>query len=180
MLSSAPCDYPGALTQWVGTNGFRATLALRSSSSRELCIGWLQNATSHSGPESSTPPIGIGLVACSTAYALNFDESTGRLVAGANVLVGASTDIADIRTGPSSSPDAGNATLCLTAVQRQRFDPGLPPLSLAPCGSIPDIAQQFQWNPRTGALRQKGSHCVAAFPSGVAQYRDCCVALCNS
>ena len=97
----------------------------------------------------------ITLVPCGSSSALVFDEPTGRI-----------------------TPTSPTATACLTAVQRQHVDPAPPPLAFADCSELPNSAQQFQWNPSTGALRQKGAHCIAAFPSDVAQYRDCCIALC--
>jgi hypothetical protein len=47
----------------------------------------------------------------------------------------------------------------------------------AKCAAIPTY-QQFQFNPQTGALRPKGSKCVADFKSTVNQYRDCCLSVC--
>jgi hypothetical protein len=45
------------------------------------------------------------------------------------------------------------------------------------CAAIP-TNQQYQFNPQTGALRSKGSKCVAGFKSTVNQYRDCCLSVC--
>jgi hypothetical protein len=49
----------------------------------------------------------------------------------------------------------------------------------AKCAVIPSN-QQFQWNPQTGALRPKGSTCVAGFAGTVNEYRDCCLSVCGS
>ena len=47
----------------------------------------------------------------------------------------------------------------------------------AQCAAIP-TNQQYQFNPQTGALRPKGSSCVADFKGTVNQYRDCCLSVC--
>jgi hypothetical protein len=96
----------------------------------------------------------VTLVECGSAAALMYDVSTGRLT-------------------PRS-----NQQHCLTAIQRQQNDAALPKIAVAPCVAIPDESQQFQFNPTTGALRQKGSHCIAQVADTALAYRDCCIALC--
>ena len=153
-LVSTPCDYPGTRAAWrASLSSGDAVLQLASSPAvgkLELCIG--------AGADTGS----IVLVPCTAATALVFNAPTGRV------------------TPKGGGANATAVPQCLTAKQRERSDPTHPPLALAACGAIPNAAQQFQFNPATGALRQKGSQCIAAFPSGVASYRDCCVALCPS
>lgn len=80
----------------------------------------------------------------------------------------------DAATGRVVAPDGR----CLNAVQRAATDAAHTQFTLASCNALPDDAQQFQANPATGALRQKGSQCVHDFPGSVPGYRDCCAALC--
>lgn len=93
----------------------------------------------------------VTLVPCDSSSVLTFDVRTGRVLL---------------------------ATMCMTAMQRERHDMSLSLLELTPCAPLPSDSQQFQFQPQTGALRQKGSECIAEVPGTTLNYRDCCVALC--
>ena len=71
---------------------------------------------------------------------------------------------------------------CASAVQRTFEDAAPAAMVLRPCAPAPSEAQQFQYNPATGALRPKVSSCIATSQgeSAAVQYRDCCAALCPS
>ena len=150
-LSSAPCDYPGALAAWViqANDGRLRLLASADSSSGgssdDLCVG-----VSTAGLVNSN----VGLVGCGTASVLRFDESSGQI----------------------KTPDLAS---CLTAVQKMQHDTHHPALTMGTCVPIPSDSQQFQFNPSTGALRQKGRQCIAQWPQDLIGYRDCCIALCQ-
>jgi hypothetical protein len=62
----------------------------------------------------------------------------------------------------------------MIAVQKEATDEHAATVKVAPCNG----AQRFQLNPNTGALRSKGSECVASFTGAIVQYRDCCIAVC--
>lgn len=105
----------------------------------------------------------VSLVSCDSAAALVYSVATGQITrAGA---AGAGSNQQDLH--------------CLTAVQRQTLAPHAPGLTMSLCNGLPDAQQQFQYNPSTGALRQKGSECIADYP-GTLSYRDCCIALCTA
>ena len=93
------------------------------------------------------------LISCDAAAALRWDQSTGQI--------------------------RSRGGKCLTAVQRQRHDDRHAGMTVTTCAPAPSDAQQFQLSPTAGgALRPKGRQCIAAWPSDLLGYRDCCVALC--
>ena len=69
---------------------------------------------------------------------------------------------------------ASDSASCMIAVQKEATDEHAATVRVAPCTG----AQRFQLNPNTGALRSKGSECVASFTGAIVQYRDCCIAVC--
>jgi hypothetical protein len=95
------------------------------------------------------------LVPCDSNAAFAFDVPTGRITLRSN-----------------------GQDVCLTAVQRQQTDVVAPVLTVSACVDTPADSQQFQLNPATGALRQKGSHCIAQISGTTLNYRDCCIARC--
>eukprot|EP00051_Salpingoeca_urceolata_P008306 m.104938 g.104938 ORF g.104938 m.104938 type:complete len:1154 (+) comp15683_c0_seq1:127-3588(+) len=117
-----------------------------------LCIG--TSGQHGSGLDASAVASNVSLVSCTSLSAFSFDAQTGRIKASRGVVT------------------------CARAEQRQWHDPAPRPLTTGPCAALPSNAQQFQFNPTTGALRAKGSQCIAAVPGLDAQYRDCCVAVC--
>ena len=98
----------------------------------------------------------VSLVSCNSAAALLWSQATGQI----------------------KSHRAGR-TLCLSATQRTQHDPRHPTLTISACAPSPSDSQQFQFNPATGALRQKGRQCIAEWPSDLISYRDCCIAVCQ-
>lgn len=157
-VTSTPCDLPGTLVSWAlsKTNG---ALQLRNAGngqhshdggSGELCIGVKTEASGVGGGGN------VSVVACGSGQELAYKEATGQII----------------------TPGGGGQN-CLTAVQKsQAYGAGPPQIVVAACQAIPSESQQFQYNPDTGALRQKGSQCIATFDGGVLNYRDCCVAVC--
>ena len=190
---STPCDYPGTQAQWtvVASATGRQVVQLQEQSNANnanagvnatangtsLCIGTVANVDANAGGAKKTKQIselgmlglgnsnanGIGLVDCTSAQTLVFDATTGR--------------VTNTNTNTNTT---STSTLCLTAMQKQGGGKTPPEMALTACGAIPDESQQFQWNPSTGALRPKGSHCIATFPGAMTvNYRDCCVAVCD-
>jgi hypothetical protein len=129
-------------------------------------VGWTVSSTEPSGVlqlRSVADELCIGiansnvsLLPCSSQSALVYDVATGRITPA---------------TTESSTQQ------CLTALQRQQHDSGPTQLAMQRCAGAPDDSQQFQWDPSSGALRQKGSQCIAKYPDNTA-YRDCCIAVC--
>jgi hypothetical protein len=99
------------------------------------------------------------LLPCSSGAALVYDVSTGQIT-------------------PATT--AGPAQQCLTAIQRKQHDSGSAQLVMQNCADLPSDSQQFQWNPSSGALRQKGGQCIAKYDEDNADYRDCCIAVCSA
>ena len=166
-LVSTPCDYPGTVAGWtVAPAGGAITLGQRNSQARApsgappagLCIG--AGSAPQGGAAGSTnvaSPPAITLVACGSADALLYNATTGQI-----------------------SPQGRAGQQCLAAVQKQQTATAAPGLILTACGGLPNDSQQFQFNPSTGALRQKDSSCIAEDADNVLNYRDCCVAFCEA
>ena len=157
LLVSTPCDYPGTTAGWTVSAGSDGTVRMaHTDDSAPLCIG---TATVGGGADIPAGhfhagPTAIALVDCSAASALRYNITTGQL-----------------------SP-IGTTGQCLATVQRQQNDLGAPALILTGCGGVPNDSQQFQYNPGTGALRPKGSSCIAETSGTVLNYRDCCLSYC--
>lgn len=155
-LSSAPCDYPGAVTRWIlSTSGTMQLIRQPITDERAppLCLGLTHDAK-------------VNLVLCESASVAKFRDTTGQII---------------FPNARLPSELIGDGDLCVEAVQREETSSSLPMLAVKPCAkpeSLPNDAQQFQFNPLTGALRPKGSYCVSTFANSVLNYRDCCLALC--
>ena len=124
------------------------------------------------GSSSSSTAANISLVACNSTAVFLFNEATGRIV-GDDTSNGHTSSHASSSTGSLTSSSS-----CATLVQRARQQLAPPSMIASACNPLPDVSQQFQFNPRTGALRGGGSQCIAEFDDDHGNYRDCCVALC--
>ena len=165
---TTPCDYPGTVAGWTVARGSGAIQLGQSSSGgdgshafgataepQRLCLGAAANVTEGGAGGAASS---VALVACGSRSALVYNAATGRI-----------------------SPQ-GDGSQCASAVQRTFEDAAPAAMVLRPCAPAPSEAQQFQYNPATGALRPKVSSCIATSQgeSAAVQYRDCCAALCPS
>ena len=151
-VSSTPCDYPGAHTGWSIDSENRVLVAAASHGSGGSGGGGGDQLCIGTPATGSGGDRNASLVSCDAATALRWDQATGRI--------------------------QGRDSMCLTAVQRQQHDARHAALAVQACAPTPSDAQQFQLNPATGALRQKGRQCIAQWPLDLLDYRDCCIALC--
>jgi hypothetical protein len=196
-LSSTPCDYPGAWTEW-GLSKATGELQLLGGQSvrgaSALCIG---GGGSNSG--------NISLVACGSPTALVFNEASGRISPrdnpgrlcvtaiqraqhqqrSADVVLspcGASTTDSTRSIEATNSVGNGGAAGAEETLLGGEAASAVPVSSRSrgkPMEMLPQDAQQFQYHPGTGRLRHKASSCIASFPNTASGlYRDCCIALC--
>ena len=181
VVASTPCDLPGAYTGWtLSSSGTDGAIELRNPSSQPPGRLTADAAGADVGDDPSTENVAgrtrsvvddgalcigvtgasapnVTVVQCGTDGALRYNRSSGQIV----------------------TAGAAPVQQCLTATQKpETYGAGPPTIIVADCGKLPSEAQQFQFNPDTGALRQKGSHCIAEFATGIMMYRDCCIALC--
>lgn len=160
---TTPCDYPRTVAGWIVTSGGAIQLGQPGSSpgddsSTRVSTAVLQQLCVGVAPNATkSDDSAVALVACGSELALAYNVTTGRI-----------------------SP-RGDGSRCATAVQRTFNATGAATMVLSACLPTPSEAQQFQYNPRTGALRPKASSCIATSQGEATrvQYRDCCIALCN-
>ena len=152
---STPCDYPRAHAGWtVGPGGGTIQLAGQGPGTAATKAADLCVGATN---VTENGRAAITLVACGAKSALVYSVATGRI-----------------------SP-RGDASQCVTAVQRTSEDTGAAAMVLSTCEALPSVTQQYQYNPGTGALRPKASSCIASSmgESTRVAYRDCCIALCS-
>ena len=168
VLASTPCDYPATFAGWLLQPNGELRLTVQTSNDNSGRLGNSDAGTGGSvdafcmgvspGPNGKSSTLSnVSLVSCGSPGALRYDEGTGRIL----------------------TPQTNTLQRCLTAAQRLQRDAWFPAAELGDCAPIPCDSQQFQYNPSTGALRQKGRQCIAEWPQDLVGYRDCCIAICG-